>query len=254
MPPFDTLLAGLARERASGSLRLGRTGTVFLADGRVTYMESAQTPGVEDILAARGRVTVAALRRAQKEGDGQALLEDGALSRGELQFCVLSAVLDAAYFLLPAKGARPKFRPGERHWLDTQWYFEVAGLVRECARRRTRLAAIWPSADFDTTPVTAVRRLPGHRAVLGELEWQLLVNADGQTTPLELARRIGCPAYSVLLAVRRLAAAGLITAADPTLPTRPGRDPAEERPPVPQADPTDLDVLIRLKKALEELS
>src|SRR5437868_5091181 len=192
MPPFDTLLAGLARERASGSLRLGGSGTVFLADGRVTYRELALTPGVEDLLTSRGRISVGQLRLARAEGSGEALIEDGAVSRGELQFCVLSAVLDAAFFLLPTEGDRPKFRPGERHWLDTQWYFEVDGLVRECDRRRAQLTAIWPSAEFDTAPVTAVRRLPGHRVVLGELEWQLLVNADGRCTPLELARRIGC--------------------------------------------------------------
>lgn len=255
MPPFDTLLTGLARERASGSIRLGRTGTVFLADGRVTYMECAQTPGVEDLLAASGRVSETVLRKAQREG-GDLLVDSGAVTRGELQFCVLGAVLDAALFLLPSKGTRPKFRPGERHWLGAQWYFEVAGLIRECARRQTRLAGLWPTAEYDTSPVVPVPSPRAHRIVLSDLEWEVLVHTDREATPLDLARRLGRPAYSTLLAVRRLASAGLLQApraGEPAeLPRRVKQD--YDRPPARVQDPTDLNVLVRLKKALEELS
>lgn len=250
MPPFDTLLTGLARERASGSIRLGRAGTVFLADGRVTYMECAQTPGVEDLLVASGRVSATVLRKAQKEG-GDILVDSGAVTRGELQFCVLGAVLDAALFLLPFKGTRPKFRPGETHWLGEQWYFEAAGLIRECARRRTRLAQLWPSEEYDTTPVVPVSRPRCHRLCLSDLEWEVLVHTDRQATPLDLAKRLGRPAYSTLLAVRRLAAAGLLELPRETalLPKR-----IRDGSPPPIATGTDIDVLVRLKRALEELS
>lgn len=166
MTRLDALLGGLARERSTGALRLGRNGTIFLHDGRVTYMECAQTPGVERLLTARGRMTEAALRGLQADGGCARLLEEGALTPGELQFAVLGAVLDAAFFLLPISGTRPKFRPGERHWLGGQWFFDVAGLVRECARRRAHLADIWPSAEVDTLPVRPVPWLPGHGVTL----------------------------------------------------------------------------------------
>lgn len=250
MPAFDTLLTGLAKERASGSIRLGRTGTVFLADGRVTYMECAQTPSVEDLLTARGKVSATVLRKAQKEG-GDLLVDSGAVTKGELQFCVLGAVLDAAFFLLPSKGTRPKFRPGEGHWLGAQWYFEVAGLIRECARRRTRLAQLWPTAEYDTSPVIPVSRPRCHRIMLSDVEWEVLVHTDREATPLDLARRLGRPAYSTLLAVRKMAAAGLLQQPD-QLPRRVKQE--YDRPPAPVHEPTDMDVLVRLKKALEELS
>jgi hypothetical protein len=300
MAPLETLLTGLARERSTGALRVGRSGTIFLDDGRVTYMECARTPSAERLLAQRGRMPEAALRRLQSDGGCARLLEEGPLTRGELQFCVLGAVLDAAFFLLPVSGTRPKFRPGERHWLGAQWYFDVSGLLRECARRRAQLARTWPSAALDTAPVRPAPRPAGHVTV-DPVQWEVVVRADGETAPLDLARKLGRSGYSVLLAVRRLAAAGLLavpetpgTAGDPAsrpeagralpftgvdgplgpLPKRGrrqngragtppgGRDRPPHDPsapglplgPVATADPTDLTLLMRLKKALEELS
>ncbi|MEV0378739.1 hypothetical protein [Nonomuraea sp. NPDC050643] len=300
MSRLDTLLAGLARERSTGALRLGRTGTIFLSDGRVTYMECAQTPGVERLLAARGVMSESALRGLPADGGCARLLAEGPVTQGELQYAVLGVVLDAAFFLLPLSGTRPKFRPGERHWLGDQWFFDVSGLVRECARRRAQLAQIWPSADVDTLPVRPVPRLPGHGVTLSRIQWEVIVRADHKATPLELARLMGRSGYSVLLAVRRLTASGLLAAPEPGrapdrradgrkapddeppsglpkrrkapdddpqggLPVR-ARQPAHARPPhdpgapaLPlgppiTGDPTDLALLMRLKKALEELS
>ncbi|WP_101787671.1 hypothetical protein [Nonomuraea indica] len=300
MAALDTLLAGLAKERSTGALRVGRAGTVFLDEGRVTYMECAQTPGVERILSARGRMPEAALRRLQTDGGTERLLAEGPVTLGELQFCVLGAVLDAAFFLLPSAGTRPKFRPGERHWLGGCWYFDVRGLVRECARRRAHLALIWPSADVDTAPVRPVPRLAGHGVALSRVQWEVVTHADHELTPLELARRLGRSGYSVLQAVRELAAAGLLAPAPsgeerPALPKRsrqaartksgpeggtrarpyqesqPGPAPGPEHGPgsaaradpgpgvrlvgpAVTADPADLELLMRLKKALEELA
>ncbi|MFC4122612.1 hypothetical protein [Nonomuraea zeae] len=285
MTRLDTLLAGLAREQSTGALRLGRNGTIFLSEGRVTYMECAQTPSVERLLAARGLVTEAALRGLQSDGGCERLLADGPITLGELQYAVLGVVLDAAFFLLPMSGTRPKFRPGEQHWLGGHWFFDVPGLVRECARRRTQLAQTWPSAEVDTLPVRPVPRLPGHGVTLSRIQWEVIVRADHKATPLELAKQIGRSAYSVLLAVRRLAAAGLLAPPDPDpavparkaaapgqhsaqtgeeLPrrerqvyARPPHDPGASGPglgPVTTGDPSDLALLMRLKKALEELS
>ncbi|MEV0144537.1 MULTISPECIES: hypothetical protein [unclassified Nonomuraea] len=233
MGTLDTLLASLANDRPTGALRVGRTGTVFLDEGRITYMECAQTPGVERLLAARGRIPEAALRRLQADGGCERLLAEGPVTLGELQYCVLGAVLDAAFFLLPTTGTRPKFRPGERHWLGGRWYFEVSGLVRECARRRAHLARIWPSADVDTAPVRLAPWLPGQGVTLSAVQWEVVTRADGEAAPLDLARRLGRSGYSVLLAVRRLAAAGLLAPADPAPP--PPVEPSPVRPASPQA-------------------
>ncbi|MBF8190684.1 hypothetical protein ITP53_34230, partial [Nonomuraea sp. K274] len=208
---LDELLSGLARERSTGALRLGRSGTVFVSEGRVTYMECAQTPGVEQLLAGRGVLPDSALRWVRADGGCERLISEGVVTAGELQYAVRAAVLDAAFFLLPVSETRPKFRPREAHWLGGQWFFDVPELVRECARRQDRLAEIWPSADVDGLPVRPVASLPGHAVTLSRAQWEVIVRADQRATPLELARQIGRSGYSVLVAVRQLAAAGLLT-------------------------------------------
>ncbi|MFI6598134.1 hypothetical protein ACIBHX_17900 [Nonomuraea sp. NPDC050536] len=264
MARLDALLAGFARERSTGALRVGRAGTIYLDEGRVTYMECAQTPSADRLLTINGRVSEEAMRAYQGGGGCGLMLEQSPVTQGELQFLVLGAVLDAAFFLLPVTGTRPKFHPGRQHWLGRQWFFDVAGLVRETARRRARLAQAWPRADLDTSPVRPAARLPGSRVTLSDVQWEVLVGADREATPLDLAGRLGRSGYSILLAVREMAAAGLLETGDP-LPRRDRRT-AEDRPPhdpgaphlpvgpVVNADPLDLTLLMRLKKALEELS
>ncbi|MEU4573235.1 hypothetical protein ACBI99_00870 [Nonomuraea sp. ATR24] len=259
MPPLDTHLAGLARERSTGALRVGRAGTIYLDAGRITYMECARTPGAERLLASRGRVSEAALRRTQADGGCERLLREGPVTLGELQYCVLGAVLDAAFFLLPAAGPRPKFRPGERHWLGGRWYFDVAGLVRECARRRAHLASVWPDAAVDTAPVRVSPRLRGQGVTLTDVQWEVVVAADQEATPLDLARRLGRTGYAVMLAVRRLAAAGLLLPDErAALPRRakrlPKPGPQDAAEPAEPRQQVDVALLLRLRKALEELA
>ncbi|MEV8632032.1 hypothetical protein AB0395_10280 [Streptosporangium sp. NPDC051023] len=236
MPTTRNLLSELAADRATGALHLGGAGTFYLTDGHVTCAESPVAPRVEDLLAACGRVSDQAVRQAMRaaaEGrlGGEVLVTQGVLTRGELEFCVLCAVLDAVYFLFDAPEHGARFRRGERHWLGPQWYFDMTGLLREYKRRRTQLDRTWPSADLDALPVVPVGRVPAQRVVLTSLQWEVVVGADSTATPADLAHRLGRPAYSVLLAVRQLAAAGLlrvprgeITAAPdpPAAPTTPG--------------------------------
>ncbi|MFD8555896.1 DUF4388 domain-containing protein [Streptosporangium canum] len=280
MATVESVLSGLADDRATGTLRLGKAGMFYLTGGRVTYAESAAAPRLEDLLTAGRRVSAHAVRQArQSAGEdrrgGELLVAQGVLTRGELEFCVLNAVLDAVYFLFDATGHRPRFRPGDQHWLGPQWYFDVTGLLRECRRRRTQLDQAWPSAELDTLPVVPVGRVPCQRVVLTSLQWEVLVGADSAATPGDLARKLGRPAYSVLLAVRQLAAAGLIhtSAAGPgdpeALPRRTKGDtddvrslaavtaePSGPSAPLPPTtgDPTDVNLLIRLRNALEALS
>lgn len=239
MPPIqqlDSVLDGLAKDHATGSLRVGRAGSVYLSSGRVTYVESTCTPGVEEILTASGRVSTTTMRSTRQSatgtaGGGDALVRQGLLSRGELQLCVLGAILDASFFVLAATAPRPRFKEGDRHWLGDQWYFDVAGLVRECRRRRVQLDHVWPYPDLDSRPVVVAPRITSQRVVLTSVQWEVLVNADSTATPLDLARRLGRSAYSVLLAVRQLGAAGLLVE-----PPRDAPDPVPDAstPPLPK--------------------
>ncbi|MFJ2031619.1 DUF4388 domain-containing protein [Streptosporangium sp. NPDC087985] len=278
---MESVLSGLADDRATGALRLGKAGMLYLTGGRVTYAESPAAPRVEDLLTSGRRISAHAVRQARQAATedrwgGELLVSQGVLTRGELEFCVLSSVLDAVYFLFDATGHRPRFRPGDQHWLGPQWYFDVTGLLRECKRRRAQLNQAWPSAELDALPVVPVGRVTSQRVVLTPLQWEVLVGADSATTPGDLARKLGRPAYSVLLAVRQLAAAGLLRtpqAGSAALPgVLPGALPKREKNgmadlrelsgttelstplPLATADPTDVNLLIRLRDALEALT
>ncbi len=106
--------------------------------------------------------------------------------------------------------------------------------------------------------------------MLTAIQWEVLLNADADTTPAELAKRIGRPAYTTLLAVREMAAAGLLECPEPQPPEKPpdlpkrvagsaprvtagggGGRPAQSSYPEISGDPTDVNLLIRLRNALE---
>ncbi|WP_431899648.1 hypothetical protein [Nonomuraea sp. bgisy101] len=252
MRPLESLLAGLAGVCSSGALRVGRAGVVYLLEGKVTYMESAETPGIEELLTGGGRVTPADLDRAvaRREG-GEPLFGEGLLTREELAEHLRRVVLDAALVLFGIDNTRPKFQPSERHWLGPHWHFEVDELIAECGRRSTELDDVWPSDELDAAPVVPVPRLPGERVTLTDRQWEILVHADGSATPLQLARRLDTTAYTVLLAVRELAAADLLVKPrrERGLPKRVAKPPGTEV----RHEPADLSLLRRLKSALEDL-
>jgi hypothetical protein len=287
---IDAVLTDLARDGATGSVKVGRNGTVYVTRGRISYAECTSTLGVEELLASSGRISANGVRTtkqtsAEQADGGDLLISKGVLTRGELEFCVLSATLDASFFLLDSVGSRFRFKDGDRHWLGTHWFFDVAGLFRECRRRRSRLDEVWPSADVDTRPVVPVPRIAGQHVMLTALQWELLFSADSTATPMELAKRLGRPAYATLVAVREMAAAGLLTlpgppesetppssrtppppSSSPSAPrglpkreerSRPRPGPGAEEPassmPQMSGDPSDVNLLIRLRDALEAL-
>ncbi|MFB7474487.1 transcriptional regulator [Kitasatospora sp. NPDC056184] len=243
----------LARERATGALR-GPAGTVYLVDGLVAHAESDRAPDLATLLTACGRLTPETWREAvHRFGPharvGEALVEQGRLTRGELELCHLGALYDAACFLLdgpdgpdgldgpdgpdgsgpadgppaPAAPGRWTFAPGVRHWLGPVAAVGAHRLRREAERRQHLLDRIWPSAQFDTAPLrrTAAQptaAAPGRHARRlrppTRRQCELLDHADGRRTPAELARLLGRSAFATTADVRRLAAAGLLAGPD----------------------------------------
>ncbi|MET8700790.1 hypothetical protein ABZW10_18245 [Kitasatospora sp. NPDC004723] len=226
----------LAGERATGALR-GPGGAVYLVDGLVAHAESDRAPDLATLLTASGRLSRAAwLKAVHRFGPharvGEGLVEQGRLTRGELELCHLVALYDAACFLLdsPAPPASWTFAPGVRHWLGPVAAVGAHRLRREAERRRHLLDRILPSALFDTAPLcrapaSAVRAVQAAPAALGRharrvrpptrRQCELLDHADGRRTPAELARLLGRSGFVTTADVRRLAAAGLLTWAGP---------------------------------------
>ncbi|GAA2445620.1 hypothetical protein GCM10010405_31320 [Streptomyces macrosporus] len=109
---------------------------------------------------------------------------------------------------------------------------------------------LWPHPRVDTAPV--VRRAGGGTTAPTRRQRAVLESADGVRTPADIARRLGRPAFHVLIDVRRPAAAGHIETPPAPEPPRPSR--ASDRNPEafagPDADP-DVVLLRRIRGALE---
>ncbi|MFH8384394.1 hypothetical protein ACH4E7_26200 [Kitasatospora sp. NPDC018058] len=209
-------VALLAARRATGAL-YGPLGSLHLVDGQVTAAESLRAPGLADLLTGCGRIApegwAELLRLHSAQGRvGEVLVDQGLLTRGELELGHLGTLFDAAYFVLADRaGGTWRFEPDVRHWLGPVAAVDPARLHREVERRGRLLDRIWPWPQLDTAPVRPVEhtRRPSHRPP-GRRRRELLDHADGRRTPADLARLLGRSGFGVTADVRRLAAAGLL--------------------------------------------
>ncbi|MFE5164843.1 transcriptional regulator [Streptomyces sp. NPDC056697] len=253
-------LTGLAAERASGAL-LCDAGTVYLRDGQVVHAESPVAPGIEVLLTTGGRLTAdnwreAVGRMGPDGGVGRFLVDSGRLSDAELEICHLGALFDAAYFAL-GHGSGPRgFQRGAAHWLGPVRAVGAVAVERETRRRGKLLDSLWPYPRVDTEPVV-LRRPDGRAPAVTPRQRAVLALADGVRTPARIARELGRPAFHTLIDIRRLAAAGHVATPRPAGPEHPGRPdpPARSGASAPPAaavftDP-DIDLLRRLRDALE---
>jgi hypothetical protein len=212
-------LTQLAGSGATGALHIGTDDCIYLANGVVVFAESSSSPSIGDLLTASDRLAPQTWLTALATGGavGKAdvrppawLVQQGHLTHGELELCVLGAIYDAAYFALGSASALLRFADGETHGMGAVTSVDPAVLVREVARRRKLLDEIYHEPGVDHAVVVPVRRPPVPRVVLSTLQWEIVGRADGTLTPIQLARELGRAGYAVLTEVRRLAAAGLI--------------------------------------------
>ncbi|MFE0459545.1 transcriptional regulator [Kitasatospora sp. NPDC058965] len=233
------LTARLAAARATGALHTS-TGTVYLVHGAVVHAESPQSLGIGELLTGCGRITADRWQRTlELHGPlrqvGRALVEQGSLSRGELELCHLQTLYDAAYFALDPDRRPICFEPEVRHWLGPVRQVSPPVVCRETLRRRDLLARIWPCPELDTAPVECCTgRTP---PALSRRRRELLDLADGRRTAADLARLLGRSSFATAVEIRRLAAAGLVRSSDPAPAVPPPRHPLPPRSPQPPAGP-----------------
>ncbi|WP_101256502.1 hypothetical protein [Streptomyces barkulensis] len=268
---LSPMLGHLAAQRATGALLRG-SGTLYLRDGEVVHAESPVSPGLDVLLTLGGRLPAEGWREAVERAGARRqvarfLVDNGRLTRGELEVYHLGALYDAAFFALAPGSGPARFRSGLSHWLGPIRPVPAGDLQREVLRRRRLLEDLWPHPEVDAAPVVrsrqAVLPAPTRR------QRALLELADGTRTPADIARRLGRPAFHVLIDVRRLAAAGHIQtpAPGPASSSRPPAFPKSPDPPAPGAAPPpspvsaarfpevsadpDIALLLRIRDALE---
>ncbi|MGI5455398.1 hypothetical protein ACQEWB_19915 [Streptomyces sp. CA-249302] len=237
------MLTRLAAERATGVLMRER-GTLYLADGQVILAESPLATGLDALLTARGVLTAQVWQEAltaagDRHGAGRQLVDAGRLALGALELCHLTALYDAAYFVLAPSSTPGRFRYGSAPGPGVLTPVPVAALERETLRRRDLLHRIWPNPATDDAPLTRTD-LPAPPA-LTRRQQQVLAQVDGARTATDIARELGHLTFHTLVDIRRLAAAGVVA---PLLPTHaePSAAPARREPTdlTAHGTPTDL--------------
>ncbi|MEU2287407.1 transcriptional regulator [Streptomyces sp. NPDC013178] len=244
------MLTRLAAERASGVLERER-GALYLAEGRVVHAESPLAPGLDVLLLTHGTLDAGAWRAAveqagEERGAARLLLDGGRIGQGALEVCHLGALYDAAYFTLAPSSTPGRFRYGTGHWFGALRPVAVDALERETLRRRALLHRLWPDPLPDTAPL--LRAEPVAAPGLTARQRAVLALVDGVRTASDIARALGRHTFATLVDVRRLAAAGLLTAQFP--PPVPQPPP---RPALPRVNDPDITLLKRLRDALEAL-
>ncbi len=237
----QVVLRDLAAARATGTLHVGSDppGLLQLTDGAVSYAASPLVPGVGDLLTIGGRLPTAVWQQAVDGGRaehrvGAVLVDQGHLTRGELELCVLAVINDAAYFVLVPHAVPVRFEATRPHWLGTVATVPAADLTAEVARRRQALTDILDAPAVDRSPLLPTRRVRRDRIRLTALGWELIVHADGRRTPTGLARHLGRAGYACVREARRLAAEGLVQLPLPA-PDRPATAEGEPGAPPPPA-------------------
>jgi hypothetical protein len=235
-------LAQLAAQGATGALTVHGEpgGVVFLRAGLVNGCESPAAPSVDRLLTACGKVAERVWETIPSR-PARALVEGGHVTATEIELCALQALYDSAFFVLSTARAELRFDEGIEHWLGADGTVTADQVCDHVTRQRRMLDEVHPSDATDLAPVVPVLRPGLDRVLVSGLQWEIVLHADGQRTPQELAGLLGRSAYAVTLDVRRLAAAGLVV--PPTV------EKAEkikavaavphEPAPAPQAPPTE---------------
>ncbi|MEV0404576.1 hypothetical protein [Actinoallomurus sp. NPDC050550] len=264
------------QNRRTGVLRVGDDGVLYFADGAVTFAESRWTP-------APGTAPPIPVERSpapdQPRDVPPPVSSDPVEWHREAR--ALLAIFDAVYFLLDSD-AVPSFAEGPPRRPAPECRISPAALLRECARRREEPDGGWPPRLVDRAPVVPVRTVRRRRIVLTAPQLEVLLSADGLRTPADLARDLGRTTFGCLTAVRALTAAELVrpprrepaalpvrrrrrppSGAGEGAPGKPGEPGKPGQPDGPGTlgapapgrwAPVELDVLLRLRAGLEELT
>ncbi|MET7420530.1 hypothetical protein [Dactylosporangium sp. NPDC005555] len=227
-------LTQLATLGATGALTVvGEPGgVIFLRDGLVNGVESPAAPSVDRLLTA-AEVVDERVWETIPSRPARALVEGGHVTAAEIELCAINALYDAAFFVLSTERAELRFAPDIEHWLGAEGTVTADQLCDHVTRQHRILDEVHPSDVTDTAAVRPVLRPGLDRVLLSGLQWEIVLHADGERTPQELAGLLGRSAYAVTLDVRRLAAAGLVQPPPPSTEEQP--PPPSEAPPAPKA-------------------
>ena len=217
--PLREALTICAASRTSGVLRITGDpgGTIHLANGLVTAIETSGAPGPEVLLLRSRRITEegwdAAFSTAAAAGHpvSAELLARKLIGAGELEALLRIALADAMFVL--ARGTVEEYRaePGPADsGLALEPGVEADGLLAEATRRIRVIASLSLPARYARERVAVNPGVARRGVRLGEGQDEILALADGRRTPRDLAFTLGRGVYATTLRLARMREAGLL--------------------------------------------
>ena len=217
--PLREALTICAASTMSGVLRITGDpgGTIHLADGLVTAIETTGAPGPEVLLLRSQRITEpgwdAAFSTAAAAGHPMAgeLVARKLIGAGELEALLRVALADAMFVL--ARGTVEEYRaePGPPDaGLSLDPGVEADGLLAEATRRIRVIASLSLPVRYARERVAAVPGMARRGVTLGDGQDEILALADGRRTPRDMAFTLGRGVYATTLQLARMREAGLL--------------------------------------------
>jgi hypothetical protein len=230
--PLREALAVCAMSGTSGILRITGDpgGTIHLARGLVTAVETAGAPGPEVLLLRSRRVAEsawdAAFSAAAAAGRpvSAELIARKLVGTGELEALLLTALADAMFAL--ASGTVDEYRaePGSSdRGLALEPGAEADWLLAEAARRIKVLASLPSPPVYRRERLVAAVGAVRPDVRLGQGYDEILALADGRRTPRDLAFALGRGIYATTMQLARLHQDGLLVPASARVLSRPAR-------------------------------
>src|SRR5215472_14579019 len=234
---LSQVLGECATDRASGVVRISGEpgGTVHLADGAVTAIDTPGAPGPEVLLLRSGRVpepgwTAAFAATAISGKVGAELVRRQFVGAGELEALLRTALADAMFVL--AAGEFTSYEVDKAIadcLLPLEPGVEPAWLLAETSRRFGVLASLPVPMEHDRDRWTAARGGAPAGAAPGSGQETILTLANGRRTARDMAFALGRGVYAVTLQLAQMHAEGLLVpGARRAVPGQPS-DPAAGR-------------------------
>jgi hypothetical protein len=230
--PLREALTVCAASGMSGVLRITGDpgGTIHLADGLITTIDTAGAPGPEALLLSSGLVTGSAWETAfaAAAASGRAmsaeLIARKAVGTGELEALLLTTLADAMFVLASGTVEEYRAEPGSPDAvLALEPGAEADGLLAEAARRIKVLASPPFPPAYHRERLIAASGAVRAGVRLGPAQEEILTLADGRRTPRDVAFALGRGVYATILDLARMQQDGLLVAASARLISRPAR-------------------------------
>jgi hypothetical protein len=230
--PLREAVMACAASGMSGALRITGDpgGTIHLADGLVTGIETPGSPSPEVLLLRSHRVTehrwdaaFSAAATADRLLNAELIARE-MIGPGELEVLLLTALADAMFVLASGVVEECRGEPGPPGtFLALEPGAAAAGLLAEASRRIRVLASLPFPAGFRRERLIAAPGMVRPGARLGQGQDEILALADGRRTPRDLAFALGHGVYATTLRLARMHEAGLLVTVSSQAPSRPAR-------------------------------